>query len=258
MLLSFCLAAPSYAFDQACCDDSNDAFECFDDDTTTVPTTCTANGLGSGTTCAADCGCGATCPDVVEPTKGNGSISRITFLGTSPDGPNTKYSYAICKLAGADLSHWVLGIIDCCNNIVSTSAPAGENPGTTCGTDPVTGLFGVKFDETSPLTDCASGTDLYTITLSGTPINVCTKVATKADGMEDTATACIPGPFCDCAGRGGIVCGDGTCSQPCEDCNNCPQDCSTCGDGCCVAPEDKCTCPGDCGAPVCGDGVCEC
>ncbi|MCH8241234.1 MAG: hypothetical protein IH897_01330 [Planctomycetes bacterium] len=226
LLVTLCLAAPSHAGTQACCDDSNDAFHCYRDDPGGA--VCVSTSLGGGSTCVADCGCGPTCPSTVEPTKGNGSITRITFLGTTLDGPNTKYSYHVCKLAGADLSHWVLGT-DCCNNIVSSSAPPGESPGTSCGTDPTTGLFGVKFDETSPLTDCASGTDLYTITISGPPVTGCIKVATKANGLEDIATACIAGPVCP----------------------DCPS-------GICDPGEDKCSCPDDCGAPVCGDDVCEC
>ena len=229
---------------------------------------CDANGLGSGTTCALDCGCGPTCPNTVEPTKGNGSITRITFVRTIPSGANTEYQYDVCKLAGSDLSHWVLGT-DCCNNIVSSSAPAGESPGTSCGTDPTTGLFGVKFDETSPITACSSGTDRYTITISGPAVTGCIKVATKANGMEDIASACIQGPTCpelcefdsDCPDEG-VPCTNETCdpTNPNADAFGCVStpDAAKCDDGV-GCTNDSCDPINDCqhvpNAAKCDDGV---
>lgn len=57
----------------------------------------------------------------------------------------------------------------------------------------------------------------------------------------------------------GVSCGDGICSESCENVGSCAQDCQVCGDDICSdastgGAESLGSCPRDCS--VCGDGVC--
>lgn len=222
LVFLWCSSGVTYAQTQACCDSSTDAFHCYRDDIG-VGSLCVADGLGDGSTCVDNCGCGPTCPAVVTPTKGNGSVVEISLASVIFDGTNTTFNYEICQVGGAALSHWVLGVPSlCCLDIVSTSASVGL-PSTTCSTDPTTGLAGIKFDETASSTgipDCGFGVANFSVTLVGFVSTGCVKVGTKANGMEDVAFACIQGPDCcvpDCTGK---QCGDDGCGGTCGSCDD--------------------------------------
>lgn len=107
------------------------------------------------------------------------------------------------------------------------------------------------------------------------PAHICVPEGTCPEGIPGCAVA--PPPGCgdgncnasdgetcktcekDC-GKCQAGCGDGKCNSPSEDCKSCPADCGqcppSCGDGKCEGNE-KTTCPQDCSATTCGNGVCE-
>ncbi len=72
----------------------------------------------------------------------------ITFLGSTFDGTNTTFQYEVTANYWTDVTHWVLGLGSCaaCDDVVSATASSGESG--SCGSDPTTGIFGIKFDVT--------------------------------------------------------------------------------------------------------------
>ena len=97
-----------------------------------------------GTNCTDDCPCGTACDDCADKQAGNLSHVEVKFLGTSFNGTNTTFTYRVCQIAGHDLSHWSLGLSEvCCDDIVGAT---GGSTTASCGVDPNTGLFGLKFE----------------------------------------------------------------------------------------------------------------
>jgi hypothetical protein len=83
----------------------------------------------------------------------------ITFLEATFDGTDTTFRYQVCSNGSPAISHWVIGFDSCatCSDLV------GASHAYTCGTDPTTGLFGVKFDQGFSSSECRE----YWIKLSG-------------------------------------------------------------------------------------------
>lgn len=298
--ISLCIqVGPSvYAVDQACCDLSSTDRACFDDTIGSGLTCPGGQGLGAGTTCADDCPCASTCGTCVGKQAGNLSNVEVQFLGPPVfNGVNTTYTYRVCQISGHALSHWVLGLSEtCCSRIIGATGPGAAG----CGTDPTTGLYGFKWETGSGVSACIgpcgnSGT-LFTITLSGNAASTgCVKIANKANGAEDTSTACLVGPTDDCTGvcvnhgqcDDGIPCTTDLCSPGspgadsfgclytpdnslCNDSEVCTDDECVPGVGCVFTPDDSNVCKdgefcdgnescvgGDClsGPPPCNDNV---
>ncbi|HAZ30939.1 TPA: hypothetical protein DCY65_05175, partial [Candidatus Acetothermia bacterium] len=68
----------------------------------------------------------------------------VTFLGATYDGTNTTFRYQVCSNESPAISHWVLGLPTTCATCADVVAASHVY---TCGTDPTTGVFGVKFDQ---------------------------------------------------------------------------------------------------------------
>lgn len=247
------------AGEQACCNLSTSDRRCFDD-IIASGSTCSspATGLGKGTTCVNDCDCDTVCDDCAGKQAGNLSHVEIMHLGTSFNGTNTKFTYRVCQIEGAALSHWVLGLSNvCCNRIVG--ATGGTTTGT-CGTDPTTGLFGLKFETGSGVTSCSgtcgSAGTIFTITISGNVGDTgCVKTANKADGAEDTSTACIRGPDATCS--------EGNACDPPPDCSPFNTECTTFScdpngspGNCSVATNDPSGTPCEADGDLCTNDAC--
>ena len=217
VLLSAITSENARAQIQACCNETTIDRTCFDDDMTAgMSCDAPAVGQGSGTSCALDCPCTALCNFCVrDKLAGNGSQVEIELVSSSYDDvlDQTTFVYRICQVSGSTLSHWVLNLNPtCCGDC--DNGTCGENivepMGAKCTVDPLTGVFGLKFDNTSPPAcsttqacdplDCA-GTcgdegDLFTVVLKGSVPTGCIQTANKADGREHTSTSCIAGPDC--------------------------------------------------------------
>lgn len=225
-------AAPAFAGETACCDLLTGT--CFDDDPAINDKVCTDTDLGGATTCYNDCACPALADCAVCMSKQAGNLAEFEFqlVGGAGvfDGTNTTFTYQICGLGGAGLSHFIMDLSpDCCLGIVATSGGDCTGADCECGFDGSTGFDGLKFNMSGAPPPCdglCGGTgDLFSVTLAGNvPTGSCLKILNKADGFEDTSTGCILGPNCS-------ACPDGTC-DPNEDCSTCPDDCPlTCDDG---------------------------
>ncbi len=92
----------------------------------------------------------------------------------------------------------------------------------------------------------------------GSPAAITGNCAIAPCGNPGTRT-CTNGSWGACGGTKCIVCGDGTCSKPTENCFNCSQDCGCktgykCSNNQCV---QNCTCDNrQCGPDSCGQGSC--
>ena len=118
-----------------------------------------------------------------------GSTYKITFNG-APTPPNRTWCYTVELIdkSGQGLSHWVLGIGCHYENghIVSVSPSPGD-----MGTDPTTGVTGVKWEVGN---DFTGGT--FCVTLDG-DYDVGTNAAEVAIKVgNDTAGASLDGPIC--------------------------------------------------------------
>lgn len=271
------------AAEQACCQINTDERGCFDDIMGSGLLCPQGNGLGAGTTCAADCDCTGSCGTCVGKQAGNLSNVEVQLIEPPVfNGTNTVYRYRVCQISGHALSHWVLGLPGaCCSRIVRAT---GDRTTGTCGVDPVTGLFGLKFETNGGVAqcdgDCGTSGAVFTITLSGNATSTgCMKIAAKANGDENTSTACLEGPneACDGLCTSDTHCNDGfgctidDCdpgnpaadstgcvhlpdASQCNDSNPCTDNACVPGQGCVYTPNDVC---GDCsGNPKgCDDGI---
>ncbi|MEE4176536.1 MAG: hypothetical protein V2I46_03410, partial [Bacteroides sp.] len=109
----------------------------------------------------------------------------ITFQGAVYDGTNTTFTYTILGGGPPALSHWVIALCVPCSYVVDAG------PGiTTCGTDPTTGVYGLKWDSGLD----PGVTQTYYLTLSGEwPVGT-VEAAVKAGQSECYYE--IPGPAC--------------------------------------------------------------
>jgi uncharacterized repeat protein (TIGR01451 family) len=114
------------------------------------------------------------------------STHLITFLGSTYNGTNTTFNYQITGGGPPALSHWVVELCVPCSYVVSAG------PGSvTCGTDPTTGVYGLKFDS-----GLGQGqTQNYWITLSGQWPTGNITAAIKAGQINCFYT--IQGPTCE-------------------------------------------------------------
>ena len=203
----------------------NDNKCCGNEDACNSPADCGADTCGNGccganeTTCSCPTDCGSACND-----------------GCCSPGEDACGCPADCQPVPNDTL--------CCGNEDACNSPA-DCGADTCGN----GCCGA--DETP----CSCPADCGAVVCGD---GVCA-------GCGEDECSC-PG---DCGGSGdacakdcGSKCGDGCCGigpdglQ--ETACTCELDCATtCGDGCCSGDEDSCSCPGDCGAPECGNGKCE-
>ena len=229
ILLSFCMAAPASAVEEACCNLATGV--CFDDDPAIADKVCTDTLLGPNTTCYDDCDCPAigSCPVCMTKQSGNFGSFEFQLVGGSGvfDGTNTTFTYRVCQLVTPGISHFVLNLGECCDDLVPNSTTGGDSTGS-CGLDGSTGFTGLKFDITTVVPACIGtcGTvgNVYSFTLSGNvPTAGCLKILNKADAAEDTSTGCIKGPDCSvCVSS----CGDDVCECD-ENSGNCCADCAS-------------------------------
>jgi hypothetical protein len=135
---------------------------------------------------------GALPPPVDE--SGYGPTTGLVQLG---DTSNSQYeimfvshvdntwTYEVTEVRGRDLSHWLLNIDTCLNNIVSSTPSDAQ-----VGMDASTGLAGIKWNVTDRF---VSGR--FSFTLNGPyPAGL---VNAMAKAGTDFAVASIPGPVCD-------------------------------------------------------------
>ncbi|MCH7597204.1 MAG: hypothetical protein IID35_11700, partial [Planctomycetes bacterium] len=259
-LAAFC-AAPAFAGEKACCDLLTGT--CFDDDPAINDKVCTDTDLGGATTCYEDCNCPlpGDCASCMSKQAGNLAEFEFQLVDGSGffDGTNTTFTYQVCGLGGAALSHFIMDLDpECCLGIVSTSGGSSTD---SCQVDGSTGFSGLKFDTTSAPPSCSGLCggigDLYSVTLAGNvPTTACLKILNKADGFEDTSTGCILGPDCtdcvpDCDGRN---CDNDGCGGSCGTCGGCED----CVDGVCVDSQANCIGCEACVAGVCVDSQAKC
>lgn len=184
-------------------------------------------GVGFATTVALGLPtCEAPCE---EPATTSGTQPfTVTFLGLKWDGNHVTFTYEVCKpetpeTTQKDLSHFVVSLdqlgecvpedAEICNLLVSAKFD-DESVDALCGTDPTTGVFGVKINTPEGY---GSGCHVYEFTLDASQLKEgfticadgCVLVATKA-GNQDVRTdkngqlpqdglpgyACVPGPVC--------------------------------------------------------------
>ena len=101
------------------------------------------------------------------------SGTTVQFLGEACNGSTCTWSYNVCQ-TGFALSHWVLGLCDCFEDLLTAQGaevgyidadgnktvmpPCPGEPGEPCwefGLDPTTGLFGLKWDNNpGPENEC--------------------------------------------------------------------------------------------------------
>lgn len=122
------------------------------------------------------------------------TVLLLATLITLPDGSaynielvssnGVTWVYAIDRVAGKDLSHWVLDLSLCNTNVVST------DPSSSFGTDPTTGATGYKFE---PIVE---QTALYTITLDGEYPTGTVTATMKAGPLGNFASGLVAGPDC--------------------------------------------------------------
>lgn len=179
--------------------------------------TCPPAGSGSAgvaTWIAENCG---TCTNPA--TSCNGQFT-VNLTGTSTNGNFITLSYSVTQIAGQNgLSHWGLGIggLSCLSDgaticdLVVGGTRNGAPATITCGLDPTTQLFGVKFDSPNSV---KNSTETWTLVLdksylaSGWTIGVgCVPVAFKAGNQDirpangpnqapSPGYACAQGPVC--------------------------------------------------------------
>jgi hypothetical protein len=121
-------------------------------------------------------------PTVPDSTVLNGYL--VQFDGRSVVGSQTTFSYTVTGVGGAHaLSHFLLEIPDCAPDLVASS-PAGG----TVGVDPLTGLYGVKWDSPLGTTESRS----YSMTFLGdVPMGV---ILASVKASTTSPTGEIAGP----------------------------------------------------------------
>jgi hypothetical protein len=248
---------------------------------------------GHGTTCdnlAYPCGCDTECSECSVKQGAGSRHVEINLISVTSSGGNTTFTYEICRApTSQQLSHWVMGLsTECCDRIVSASG--GTEVGTSCDTDPTTGLYGLKWETENGVpvcngSTCNGGGDLFSITLSGSVPTGCVKTVNKINGPPSNAWGCVQGPVCqDCVEHadcddgnvcnGVELCVGGECELgaplDCDDGNLCTDDTCDPEDGCQNTPKNcndgvACTvdtCDPDTGAcvntpddSICDDGL---
>ena len=141
----------------------------------------------------------ASCTTCDSCTTTNNGDFEIQLISHVYDGVNTTFTYRVCEIPpNQDLSHWVLGLpASCASRWVDPM-----NPNISLGTDPTTGMFGIKFETASGVADCSGGCgsagNTFTATFTGQMGASCIIVGTKA--AQETSFACVEGPSCldDC------------------------------------------------------------
>ncbi|MEE9293886.1 MAG: hypothetical protein V3W34_02830, partial [Phycisphaerae bacterium] len=251
-----------FVYTGACCDRLNNV--CTEDLTETA---CLALGSasfdeyrwgGPGSTCATidppcvGCDTVVPCPTCTEKVRPAGGSVEIELVSSSFDGTDTTFTYRICQVIGPAISHWVLGMSpECCLNFLSATGGSPGNP-TACGTDPSTGLFGLKWETGIGVAACDGLTcgnpgSTFTVTFSGSvPDTSCLKSVNKLNGPPSSAFGCIKGPNCS------VECVDDTDCAKCEFCGLATNTCEPLAPGaCCVSDAD---CPSD---TKCVDHFCD-
>ena len=125
----------------------------------------------------------------------------VTFLGATFDDTNTTFRYRVCSSGSPAISHWVLGLPQTCAtcaDVVAAGRVGASSVNWSCGTDPTTGLFGVKFDF-SYVGQCEE----FWITLRGYWPSGYTTAAVKAGPGKCYYQ--VQGPVCPPPGQPGLV-----------------------------------------------------
>lgn len=117
---------------------------------------------------------------IVTITLPDGSAYNIELVSSN----GSVWVYAIDRVAGKDLSHWVLDLGLCNVAVVSTDPPSSF------GVDPTTGATGYKFE---PI---VNQTALYTITLDGEYPTGTVTATMKAGPLGNFASGLVAGPDC--------------------------------------------------------------
>ncbi len=219
--------------------------------------------------------CGGPCSACAEAEAGNGGRMQVGLESVDFDGTNTTFTYRVCEdQTSQNLSHWVVGLSEaCCDQVVDSFGGTGTTA--VCELDPTTEVFGVKWDTDGGVPscegpDCATGGELFTLTLYGHARTECVTVVGKINSGASQAYACVSGPACGCLTD--VDCDDGnlcTGTETCSSDGHCLpgvdiSDCNGNGfdDGCDIADgtsedcdgngvPDKCDPPDDCN----GNGV---
>ena len=118
----------------------------------------------------------------IELNDNKNSAYEITFISVI----NNTWKYRVREVAGRDLSHWNLGIVNCMNKVVTNSPTPG---GATIGTDG-TGFAGIKWDVAGSFRD-----GYFTFTLDDNyAIGTVQAQAKAGTAYQDLP---IAGPNCD-------------------------------------------------------------
>ncbi|QAA76587.1 MAG: hypothetical protein BIP78_0821 [Candidatus Bipolaricaulis sibiricus] len=127
----------------------------------------------------------------------------VTFLGATFDGTNTTFRYRVCSNGNPAISHWVMGLpggCSTCADVVSAGRVGSSSVTWSCGTDPTTGVFGVKFDfGFTSVGQCEE----FWITLRGYWPTGYTTAAVKAG--SGNCFYQVEGPACPPPGQPGLV-----------------------------------------------------
>jgi choice-of-anchor A domain-containing protein len=122
---------------------------------------------------------------VVNLNDNKGSQYEISLVGVS----GTTWTYRVREVAGRDLSHWDLGIVNCLDKITSYSPTSGF----ASGTDGSTGFVGIKWDVAESFTDST-----FSFTLNGDYQMSTVRALAKAG--TGNAQIDIAGPDCSLPG----------------------------------------------------------
>jgi hypothetical protein len=123
----------------------------------------------------------------------------VEFLGSSYDGSDTAYSYEVCTLKAVKargFSHIVFAVDKKCEPQLKLTAC---NPKTKSGckfsTDPTTGVYGIKWEDSIPVNTCKK----YSFSVDGNKDIDINKVVIKAGRCKGAACkpGYISGPSCD-------------------------------------------------------------